>query len=111
MGVYAPETNDVFAANGTALGVVQIASNALYRVGATAWIRADAQPNRECVIMALIGSNSVALQFKSFQNGIFAEGLPDAKEEAVYGRADLTAYTTVANARIFQEAGIAPNPL
>lgn len=111
MGVWAPETNDVFAANGTTTGVIQIASNALYKVGATVFIRSDAQPSRECRIMALVGNNSIQVRFKQFQDGIFAEGLPDAKEEAVYGFSDVSAYTTAQNARVFQEAGIAPNPL
>lgn len=106
MGVWAEATADALTANGTSLGVATVASNLKYKVGATVWITANAVPTKECVVVALGGSTLITLREK-----VFPFAGTRAGERIGYGLANLSAFTTAANARIFQEAGIAPNPL
>lgn len=111
MGIYAKDTNDLLTVNGTAAGYVGVASNVDYRVGATVWLRGDALATKECVVTDLSGPNLVGLRFKLFQPGMWNEDSDLRKEVPTYGRSDVSAYTTLANSRIFQEAGIVPNLL
>lgn len=102
MGMWAPEATAALTANGGADGFATIGSNALFKVGATVWLKSDTQPSVECRVESLSGSDKVGLQIKRFQ-----PGFPD-KEIARYGRDSLAAYLLADNARISQEAGVVP---
>lgn len=106
MGVWAKATSDALTVNGTSLGVATVASNAEYKVGATVWIRANAVASKECVVVAVGSGGTVTLREK-----VFPFSGTRAGEKIQYGLADLSAFTVAANARLHQEAGIAPNPL
>ena len=98
---YVSSAHASLTANGGSNGLVTVASNTAFKVGATVWIRSNTVDGRQCVVTDLVSTNQVGLRFYA-NNGTLRDSVPS------YGRSDLSAYLLADGATISQEAGIVP---
>lgn len=92
--IFSAATHDALTANGTALGVVTIASTSKYMAGATVWIRSSTQPELECIVAEVLSTTTLALRRK------------DAANQS--GRSPMNAYLVADSASIDMESQVVP---
>lgn len=96
-----PAVSAAFAANGGATGSVQVASSTGFYAGCEGFITHDTQPTVRVIIVAIPDSTHVVCR-------IIADDNQDQQAVQRYGAgSNLSAYTSVANAKLWMPAQLA----
>lgn len=94
----APAFAQAFAANGSALGSIQVASSAGFNPAATVFLSRDSHPGARGIVVSIPDSTHVVVRIVADDN---------EQQQAVqrYGAgSDLSTWTVVSNAKVWQPA-------